>query len=142
MSLSKTTIIGRLTRDPEVKQIGNDNVSVANFTVAVDRDFGEGADFYDVVAWRKLAENVGQYLGKGRLVYVEGRMQKRTYDAKLPGTETTYPRDVWEIQAEKCQFLDKGNNNAPANANQAAPSGYANQNQTQQPAYNNAPAPF
>ena len=125
-----------------MKQIGNDNVSVANFTVAVDRDFGEGADFYDVVAWRKLAENVGQYLGKGRLVYVEGRMQKRTYDAKLPGTETTYPRDVWEIQAEKCQFLDKGNSNAPGNANQAAPSGYANQNQTQQPAYNNAPAPF
>lgn len=138
MSLSKTTIIGRLTRDPEVKQIGNDNVSVANFTVAVDRDFGEGADFYDVVAWRKLAENIGQFLGKGRLVYVEGRIQKRTYTAKTPeGAE--YPRDVWEIQADKVQFLDKGN--TPAQGGQtAAPSGY-NQT-TQQPAYSQGPAPF
>lgn len=139
MSLNRTQVIGRLTRDPEVKQIGNDKISVANFTVAVDRDFGEGTDFIDVVAWRKLAENIGQYLGKGRLVYADGRMQKRTYTAKTPeGHE--YPRDVWELQAEKVQFLDKGN--TAAGGQTQAPSGYSNEQNNQQQAYNNAPAPF
>jgi single-strand DNA-binding protein len=134
MSLSKTSIIGRLTRDPEVKQIGNDNIHVANFTVAVDRDFGEGTDFYDVVAWRKLGENVGRFLGKGRLVYVDGRMQKRNYEATVPGTDVKYSRDVWEIQADKVQFLDKGGNDNNETTT-AAPSGYAGQG-------GDGPAPF
>jgi single-strand DNA-binding protein len=111
MSLSKTMVIGRLTKDPDVREINGQNgpQKVANFAVACDRDFGEGTDFYDVVVWRKLAENVERFLGKGRLVYVEGRMQKRTYTAKTPeGAE--YPRDVWEIQADKVQFLDRGDN--------------------------------
>lgn len=139
MSLSRTQIIGRLTRDPEVKQIGQDNISVANFAVAVDRDFGEGTDFYDIVAWRKQAENVGKFLGKGRLVYVDGRMQKRTYTAKTPeGVE--YPRDVWEIHADKVQFLDKGDN-AGAQT-QAAPSGYPQQTGQQAPPAQTGPAPF
>lgn len=126
MSLSKTSVIGRLTRDPEVKTVkarGEDQ-TVANFSVAVDRDFGEGTDFYDVVVWRKLADNVGRFLGKGRLVYVEGRMQKRTYTAKTPeGHE--YPRDVWELNGDKVQFLDKAPENAQASG------GYQ---QNQQPA--------
>ena len=130
MSLSKTTVIGRLTKAPEVRevQVGGQPQSVANFSVAVDRDFGEGTDFYDVVVWRKLAENVGKFLGKGRLVYVEGRMQKRTYTAKLPGTDTEYPRDVWEINADKVQFLDK----APENSGSQGNSNYSQQQPTQQ----------
>lgn len=130
MSLFKTSGIGRLTRDPEVKTITakGEQQTVANFSVAIDRDFGEGTDFVDVVVWRKLAENVGKFLGKGRLVYVEGRMQKRTYTAKTPeGHE--YPRDIWELNADKVQFLDKApeanqssggyqqNNSAPAQTN-------------------------
>lgn len=141
MSLSRTQIIGRLTKDPQVKQIGQDNVSVANFAVACDRDFGEGTDFYDVVAWRKQAENIGKYLAKGRLVYVDGRMQKRTYTAKTPeGAE--YPRDVWEIHADKVQFLDRGDNNSNNNnqGGQEAPSGYPQQQQA--PQTNTPPAPF
>lgn len=138
MSLSKTTIIGRLTKKPEARQAGEHKV--ANFSVAVDRDFGEGTDFYDVVAWRKLAENVERFLDKGRLVYVEGRMQKRTYTAKTPeGAE--YPRDVWEIQADKIQFLDRGDNAGQSQNTQQG--GYQQQPQQQQPpAYdygNNAP---
>ncbi len=132
MSLSKTTIIGRLTKKPELRMAGEH--PVANFSVAVDRDFGEGTDFYDVVAWRKLAENVERFLDKGRLVYVEGRMQKRTYTAKTQeGSE--YPRDVWEIQAEKVQFLDK----AGDASQQQAPQEQVPQQQYQQYSGN---APF
>lgn len=112
MAFSQTTVVGRLTRDPEVRevQVGGQPQTVANFSVACDRDFGEGTDFYDVVVWRKLAENVGKYLSKGREVLVVGRMQKRTYTAKTPeGAE--YPRDVWEIHADKVQFLGSANNN-------------------------------
>lgn len=118
MSLFKTSGIGRLTRDPDVKQITakGEQQTVANFSVAIDRDFGEGTDFVDVVVWRKLAENVGKFLGKGRLVYVEGRMQKRTYTAKTPeGHE--YPRDVWELNADKVQFLDKAPESAQSSGN-------------------------
>lgn len=139
MSLSKTTIIGRLTKAPEVRevQVSGQPQSVANFSVAVDRDFGEGTDYYDVVVWRKLAENVGKFLGKGRLVYVEGRMQKRTYTAKLPGTDTEYPRDVWDLNADKVQFLDKA-------AESSTPSTYtpaATQPAQQAPQYS-GDAPF
>lgn len=106
MSLSQTVVVGRLTRDPEVRNVivGGQETAVANFAVACDRDYGEGTDFYDVVVWRKQAENVGKFLTKGREVLVVGRMQKRTYTAKTPdGAE--YPRDVWELHADKVQFL-------------------------------------
>jgi single-strand DNA-binding protein len=153
MSLSKTTVIGRLTKDPDVRevQVGGQPQKVANFSVACDRDFGEGTDFYDVVVWRKLAENVERFLGKGRLVYVEGRMQKRTYTAKTPeGHE--YPRDVWEINADKVQFLDRGDNSGQAQGGQQQ-GGYQQQQQggyqqqqQQQPQYQQQPyggnAPF
>lgn len=110
MSLSKTSVIGRLTKKPEGREVTvrGEQQTVANFSVACDRDFGEGTDFYDVVVWRKLAQNVIQYLDKGREVYVEGRMQKRTYTATTPeGAE--YPRDVWELHADKVQFLGSAN---------------------------------
>ena len=151
MSLSKTMIIGRLTKDPDVREINSQNgpQKVANFTIACDRDFGEGTDFYDVVVWRKTAENVERFLGKGRLVYVEGRMQKRTYTAKTAeGHE--YPRDVWELQADKVQFLDRaeGSSKPQQQPQQQAYSpfgqpqqGYG-QPQPQQPFAYNGTAPF
>jgi single-strand DNA-binding protein len=139
MSLSKTMVIGRLTKDPEVREINGQNgpQKVANFSVACDRDFGEGTDFYDVVVWRKTAENVERFLGKGRLVYVEGRMQKRTYTAKTAeGAE--YPRDVWEIQGDKVQFLDRGDNQAQGQGGQQG--GYGQQQQQQ--SYNQTPPAY
>lgn len=109
MAYSSHSFIGRLTKDPEVKTItiNGEPVTVANFTVAVDEDGrSEDTDFYDVVAWRKLAENVGKYLTKGRLVFVEGRPKKRSYDRDVNGTPVKIY--VTEIRANTVQFLDRG----------------------------------
>lgn len=124
MAFSQISVVGRLTKDPVVKEVtvSGQTQSVANFSVACDRDFGEGTDYYDVVVWRKLADNVGKYLSKGREVLVVGRMQKRTYTAKLPESGVEYPRDVWEINAEKVQFLgnagSQDNHSTPQENNQ------------------------
>lgn len=133
MSLAKTSAIGRLTKDPEVRtvKVGGQDTAVANFSIACDRDFGEGTDFYDVVVWRKTAENVGKFLGKGRLVYVEGRFQKRTYEATLPGTDTKYPRDVWELHSDRVQFLDKAPEGNQGGGQQRQQGNYQQQNYQQ-----------
>lgn len=104
--LNQTIIIGRTTKEPEFRQTQN-GVSVATFTIAVDRNFknqnGEKeTDFFNIVCWRGLAETVGRYLGKGRLVAVSGRLQNRSYEAK-DGTK----RYITEIVASEVQFLDR-----------------------------------
>ena len=104
--LNQTIIIGRTTKEPEFRQTQN-GVSVATFTIACDRNFknaqGEKeTDFFNIVCWRGLAETVGRYLGKGRLVAVSGRLQNRSYEAK-DGTK----RYITEIVASEVQFLDR-----------------------------------
>lgn len=97
-------LIGRLARDPELRYTP-DGVAVATFTLAVDRPGGgeeRKADFIDCVAWRRVAENVANRLGKGRLVAVRGRLQVRSYEAS-DGTR----RRVWEVQAAEVKFLDR-----------------------------------
>lgn len=87
MDLNKVMLIGRLTRDPEIKKIPSGE-SVATFGLATgrqwtDRQSGEKksqTEFHNVVAWRRLAEIVGQYLRKGSQVYIEGRLQTRSWD--------------------------------------------------------------
>ncbi len=86
MDLNKVMIIGRLTRDPEVKSTPSGQ-TVANFSVATsmkwkDQSGGdkEKTEFHNVVAWRKLAEIIGQYLKKGSQVYLEGRLETRNWD--------------------------------------------------------------
>ena len=84
--LNHITIMGRLTRDPEYRTTPS-NLSVANFAVAVDRDFpgqsGEKeTDFIDCVAWRKTAEFVTKYFTKGSLIVVSGRLQIRSWTDK------------------------------------------------------------
>ena len=82
--LNHITIMGRLTRDPEVRMTQS-QTQVASFTLAVDRDFGgrdggeKQADFIDCVAWRQTAEFVGKYFQKGRMAVVSGRLQSRKY---------------------------------------------------------------
>lgn len=112
---NNVTLIGRLTRDPEVRVTANTGTPVANFSIAVDRSYkdanGErGVDFFDCVAWRKLGEMIGQYMTKGRQVAVEGELQTRTYQAQ-DGTN----RRVVEIICQDVQFLDspKKNEDAP-----------------------------
>ena len=107
--MNKVTLIGRLTKDPELKFTPGQGTAVANFTIAVDRrmpnkDGQREADFISVVVWGKIAENTANYMSKGKLIAISGRIQARSYDAK-DGTK----RYVTEVVAEEVQFLDKGN---------------------------------
>ncbi|OGF01200.1 MAG: hypothetical protein A3G07_02195 [Candidatus Doudnabacteria bacterium RIFCSPLOWO2_12_FULL_47_12] len=89
MDLNRATLIGRLTKDPETRTTTS-GISVTSFTVAtgsawVDKTTGEKketTEFHNVVAWRKLGEIVAQYMKKGRQIYVEGRIQTRSYDGQ------------------------------------------------------------
>ena len=107
--MNKVTLIGRLTKDPELKFTPGAGTAVATFTVAVDRrlpnkDGQREADFIPIVVWGKQAENTANYMSKGKLIAIAGRIQTRSYDAK-DGTK----RYVTEIVAEEVQFLDRGN---------------------------------
>lgn len=84
--LNHVTIMGRLTRDPELRRTGS-GVAVASFTVAVDRDYAADgqqreADFIDCVAWRQTGEFVSRYFAKGGMIVVDGRLQVRSWTDK------------------------------------------------------------
>jgi len=103
--LNRVILIGRLTRDPDLRYTPS-NIATTTFTVAVDRGFvsqnGEReADFINVVAWRKQAENIKKYVGKGSLVSVEGRIQTRNYTAQ--DGRKVY---VTEVIADNVRFLE------------------------------------
>lgn len=101
--LNRVILIGRLTRDPELRYTPN-GTAVANFTLAINRRYNrEETDFIDIVVWRGLAENCANYLGKGRLAAVEGRLQIRSYE-----TQEGQKRRVTEVIADDVRFLDKG----------------------------------
>lgn len=117
--MNRAIIIGNLTRDPELRKTNGD-LSVCNFTVAVNRprakDGTQTADYINVQTWRTLADNCYKYLGKGRKVAVEGRIQTRSWDAQ-DGSK----RYATEVVAETVEFLDRGGstqNNANSGANQ------------------------
>ncbi|HIT10814.1 MAG TPA: single-stranded DNA-binding protein [Candidatus Onthousia faecigallinarum] len=122
--MNKVFLIGRLTRDPELRYTGN-NTAVATFTLAVNRNFtnqsGEReADFINCVVWRKQAENVKKYVHQGTQVAVEGRIQVRSYD-----DQNGQRRYVTEVVADNVEFLTpKGasnNNNSTSTNNFSAP---------------------
>lgn len=103
--LNRIQLIGRLTRDPDLRYVSN-GYPMAQFTLAVDRDFKNAAgereaDFVRCVTWRKLAEQVGQYCTRGRLVAVEGRLQTRAYEAQ-DGSR----RRTTEVVGDRVWFLD------------------------------------
>ena len=85
--LNHIVLMGRLTRDPELRRTGN-GTPVATFTIAVDRDYGgkdggeKGVDFIDIVTWRNTAEFVSKYFTKGRMAVVAGRLQIRNWTDK------------------------------------------------------------
>lgn len=125
--------VGRLTRDPELRHTQN-STPVANFSIAVDRPARDGAgnreaDFFDVVVWNKQAEVVCQYMTKGRLVLVQGRLQNRTYEAQ-DGSR----RKATEIVANVVRFFPDGKANSqgqsrggvadPGGANAEQPAGF------------------
>ncbi|GAB6159112.1 single-stranded DNA-binding protein [Desulfotomaculum varum] len=103
--LNKVILIGRLTRDPELRYTTN-GIAVAKMTLAVDRpqfnkEKEKEADFIDVVVWQKQAEVCANNLGKGRLVAVEGRLQIRSYD-----DSQGIRRKAAEVVADNIRFLD------------------------------------
>ena len=122
--LNKIIIMGRLTRDPELRRTAS-STAVAGFTLAVDRDFksqnGEkSTDFIDVVAWRNTAEFVAKYFTKGRMAVVEGRLQNRDWKDKDGNN-----RRSAEVVAENVYFGDSKRDGAPAGDYAAPMGGYA-----------------
>ena len=122
--MNKTFLVGRLTKDPELKYLSN-NIAVANFTIAINRTFtnqiGEReADFINIVVWRKQAENVKKYLSKGSLVGIDGRIQTRNYEN--PEGKRVY---ITEVVADNVQFLESKNQRD--NVSPQDFSGYENQ---------------
>src|SRR5699024_3813871 len=103
--MNRVVLVGRLTRDPDLRYTAS-GVAVANFTVAANRPFrnqqGEQeADFINCVVWRKTAENLANYMKKGSMIGVDGRIQTRSYEDK--DGKMVY---VTEVVAETIQFLE------------------------------------
>lgn len=114
MNLNRVMIIGNLTRDPEVRTTPTGK-NVASFGVATSYSWTdatgqkqEKTEFHNIVAWGKLADICGQYLGKGRKVYVEGRLQTREWEG-----QDGHKRNRTEIMAESMIMLDRAPGGAP-----------------------------
>lgn len=128
--LNRVVLVGRLTRDPDLRYTPN-GVAVANFNIACNRPFrnqqGEQeADFINCVVWRKAAESLANYMKKGNMIGVDGRVQTRSYEGQ--DGKMVY---VTEVMAESVQFLEpKG---ASQQQQQGGYSGYNQNEQFQQP---------
>lgn len=111
--MNKVVLIGRTTKDPELKYLPNSENAVTNFTLAVDRRFKKDGqnetDFIPIVVFGKTAENTAQYVTKGKLIAVSGRIQTRNYDHK-----NGYKVYVTEIIADEVQFLQWDNDTKPS----------------------------
>ena len=109
--MNKVVLIGRLTKDPELKYTPGSGTAVTTITLAVDRRFSKEAqkeaDFIPVVIWGKSAESTAQYMSKGKLIGIAGRIQTRSYEAKDGGR-----RYITEVVAEEIQFLEWGAKNS------------------------------
>ena len=105
MSLNRITLVGRLTRDPELRTTSTGK-DVVEFSIAVNKRIkpadGADADFFRVKAWGQTASYVGEYIGRGRLVSVDGRLESRKYTDKDGNN-----REIVEIVAENVNALDR-----------------------------------
>lgn len=119
--LNHIVIMGRLTRDPELRRTGS-GVAVASFTVACERDFAQGGqketDFLDCVAWRQSGEFVSKYFRKGNMIVVSGRLQIRSWTDKEGGK-----RRSAEIVADNCYFGESKQSSEGGSSGYNAPSG-------------------
>ncbi len=116
-SLNKVLLIGNLTKDPEMRYTPS-GVAVANLRLAVNRkykdktgEWNEDTCFINVAAWDKQAEVCNQYLQKGRSIFVEGRLQSRSWE-----TNDGQKRSMIDIRAERIQFLGPGKSGESTNA--------------------------
>jgi single-strand DNA-binding protein len=122
MDLNKAQVIGRLTRDPEMRTTPQ-GTTVTSFSVATNFVWTdqsglkkESVEFHNIVAWRKLAEIIGQYLKKGSRVYIEGRLQTRTWDGQ-DGSK----KNRTEIVADNMIMLDSKGSGSPARESSEEP---------------------
>lgn len=118
--LNRALLVGRLTRDPELRRTGSGK-AVTSFNLAVERNFksdDQDADFINCVCWGKIAENTERYCSKGSLVSVDGRIQTRNYENNQG--QKVY---VTEVIADSVQFISTRNNNT-ATAAQAPVNNY------------------
>lgn len=127
--MNKVCLIGRITRDPELRYTSS-NVPSVRFTLAVNRPFqnqnGEReADFINVVVWRNQAENVKKYVSKGSLIAVEGRIQTGSYEKDGQRIYTT------DVVADNVQFLDSRNSSQNSGNTDVTPSDFANNDSAQ-----------
>ena len=135
--LNHIVLMGRLTRDPELRRTGS-GIPVTTFTLAVDRDFGgnketgeKETDFIDIVTWRGTAEYVSKYFTKGRMAVVSGRLQIRNWNDK-DGNK----RRSAEVVADNVYFGDSKRDGAPGGFDQSyGQPAYAQPAYHQQPAY-------
>lgn len=120
--MNRAMLVGRLTSKPELRYTGS-NLPYTRFNIAINRTFSNAqgqreADFISVIVWRKQAENVCQYLDKGSLVSVEGRIQTGSYTDK-DGNK----RYTWDVVADSINFLES---KAQAQSRQSSGYGYSN----------------
>ncbi len=129
-ALNKIILIGRLTHDPELRYTPNGQ-PVANFSLAVDRKLSKNdeTDFIPIVAWRRLAEICNEFLHKGKLVAIEGRLQVRSYEDKEGRRQRAF-----EVVAEEMQMLDRGPSGGGGGG------GGSPQNRSERPAMATAPS--
>ena len=135
--MNKVYLIGNLTRDPEMRSTST-GIPVCNFSIAVNRrkraDGQQETDFFNIVAWRQLAELCSRYLAKGRKVAVSGSIQTRTYEAQ-DGSK----RSAFDIVADEVEFLSSAQAGASSGEYHAPSAAPAAPRAMQAPAYN-APA--
>ncbi|WP_010681290.1 single-stranded DNA-binding protein [Acetivibrio cellulolyticus] len=111
--MNKVILMGRLTKDPELRYTTNNNTAVCSFTLAVDKGFAKQgeerqADFIPIVAWDKLADFCSKYFAKGRQVAIVGRIQTRTWD-----DNEGKKHYVTEVVANEAYFADSKRNDGP-----------------------------
>ncbi|SFL39309.1 single-strand binding protein [Gracilibacillus orientalis] len=128
--LNRVVLVGRLTKDPDLRYTPN-GIAVAKFTVACNRPFSNQqgqreADFINCVTWRKQAENLANYMSKGSLIGLDGRIQTRNFD-----NQDGQRIFMTEVVADSIQFLEtkSGSNNGQGNSNSTQEN---NQNQPNQ----------
>ncbi|GAA0608240.1 single-stranded DNA-binding protein [Virgibacillus siamensis] len=148
--LNRVVLVGRLTKDPDLRYTPN-GVAVANFTIAVNRPFSNqqgnrDADFINCVVWRRPAENLANYMKKGSMIGVDGRVQTRTFETKDGRTAF-----VTEIVADSVQFLetkgssqnrDQQSSGFQQNQNQNRMNQNQNQNQNEEDPFKNNGEPI
>jgi len=140
MNFNKAFILGNLTRDPEVRQTPSGQ-TVASFAVATNRFYvdrtgqkQQQVEFHNVVAWGKLADICGQYLGKGRLVFIEGRIQTRNWQDQQSGQKKYRTEVIAELMQMGPRFDNRNETRGTDSPDNKKDEGLAGENTAQEPA--------